>query len=137
MDALSSCPLFPRQHRRSDRKLPGHGAHRLEGLPAAAVLPAGDRSLCGGGSRSFPKETRAKQEVLLKGARGERAPPYQRGLICSLPATDSALNVFCEDCTECLYGCSAALGAGHAHFLSGRSWMNRTDVTPSYFCCSS
>lgn len=64
---------FCRQHRRPHRELPGNAAHRLEGLPAPAVLAAGNRGVCCGGSCGFPEETGEEQEVLLRRRRRRRS----------------------------------------------------------------
>lgn len=67
-----------RQHRRPHRELPGNAAHRLEGLPAAAVLAAGNRGVCCGGSCGFPEEAGEEQEVLLRTEGEAAAPPAEK-----------------------------------------------------------
>lgn len=88
-----------RQHRRSDRQLPRHPPHGLEGLPASAVCSAGDRGVRRGGSRGFPEEAGEEQEVLLKrGTSSERTVPRWQveHMQCEF--------CFSEDCTNvCLW----------------------------------
>lgn len=64
--------LSRRQHRRPHGELPRHAPHGLEGVPAAAVRPAGHRGVRRGGGRGLPEEAGAKQEVLLSGEAEQR-----------------------------------------------------------------
>lgn len=67
---LSSAAGLSRQRGRPDGELPRDAPHWLEGVPAAALLPAGHRGVRRGGGRGLPEEAGEEQEVLLRGPRG-------------------------------------------------------------------
>lgn len=109
-----------RQHRRSDRKLPRDAAHWLEGVPAAAVLPAGNRGVCRGGSRGVPEETGEEQEVLLSEARKRKWwwwcwCCFVMNCLPGNQSSTSNVKFFCflRDCTNVYIFWSTVSGVNH------------------------
>lgn len=111
-----------RQHRRPDRKLPRHAPHRLEGLPAPAVRPAGNRGVRRGGSCGFPEEAGAEQEVLLRRDKFGFCFVFSCAMNCFPVDRFSTFNVnllfffFSKDCTNVYIYKALRLGVNSRSF---------------------